>query len=120
LRLEGQVGKEGDVTPVGETPEVSSHARPNLISLFLITNPPLVSPPQSIVLQDLSHPYTHPCILDIKLGTKLYDRDASEAKKLRMEKKAKECSSWDTGMRMTGFQVSVSLVLWIRKRGERG
>ena len=24
LRLEGQVGKEGDVTPVGETPEVSS------------------------------------------------------------------------------------------------
>ena len=24
-----------------------------------------------------------------------------------MEKKAKECSSWDTGMRMTGFQVSL-------------
>ncbi|KAH8084629.1 hypothetical protein HD553DRAFT_296066 [Filobasidium floriforme] len=79
LRLEGQVGKEGGVTPVGETPE-------------------------SIVLQNLSAPYVRPCILDIKLGTVLYDRDASEEKKARMEKRAKEGTSFETGVRMTGFQ----------------
>ena len=72
---------------------------------------------QSIVLQNLSAPYVHPCILDIKLGTVLYDRDASEEKKARMEKRAKEGTSFETGVRMTGFQVSSKsspyyLLLW--------
>lgn len=51
-------------------------------------------------------PYTHPAILDIKLGTVLYDEDAAPEKKARMIEKAKQGTTWEMGMRMTGFQVS--------------
>ncbi|SCZ89494.1 BZ3500_MvSof-1268-A1-R1_Chr9g10429 [Microbotryum saponariae] len=44
-------------------------------------------------------------VLDIKLGTQLYDEDASEEKKLRMDEAAKATTSAATGVRLTGFQV---------------
>jgi 1D-myo-inositol-tetrakisphosphate 5-kinase/inositol-polyphosphate multikinase len=44
--------------------------------------------------------------LDIKLGTVLYDEHASQEKKERMIKSAKETTSFETGIRVTGFQVS--------------
>ncbi|KAK7677069.1 hypothetical protein QCA50_019967 [Cerrena zonata] len=46
-----------------------------------------------------------PNILDIKLGTVLYDLDATPEKKARMEKTARETTSLETGIRLTGFQV---------------
>ena len=60
----------------------------------------------SIVLENLSHRFSKPNILDIKLGTKLFDDEASEEKKARMIQKAKDTTSLETGMRLTGFQVS--------------
>ncbi|KIJ05274.1 inositol-polyphosphate multikinase [Paxillus involutus ATCC 200175] len=66
--------------------------------------PPNV-PSQTLVLQNLIHGYRKPCILDVKLGTVLYDEDAPEAKKARMIKTAKETTSFQTGVRLTGFQV---------------
>lgn len=60
---------------------------------------------QSIVLDNLSKAFTKPNILDIKLGTVLYDEHASEEKKARMIKTAAETTSLETGVRMTGFQV---------------
>ncbi|PVF98327.1 SAICAR synthase-like protein [Serendipita vermifera] len=57
------------------------------------------------VLQNISVGYSQPNILDIKLGTVLYDDDASEEKKQRMIKSAAETTSFDTGVRITGFQV---------------
>lgn len=60
---------------------------------------------ESIVLENLSKAFTKPNILDIKLGTALYDDDASEEKKQRMIKTAAETTSLETGIRMTGFQV---------------
>ena len=59
----------------------------------------------SIVLENLSHPFSKPNILDIKLGTVLYDESASEEKRARMIKTAKETTSFETGVRLTGFQV---------------
>lgn len=44
--------------------------------------------------------------MDIKLGTILYDEDANEEKRERMILKAKEGTSLETGIRMTGFQAS--------------
>lgn len=61
---------------------------------------------QSIVLENLAHLFARPNILDIKLGTVLYDDDASPEKKARMEKTARETTSLTTGVRLTGFQVS--------------
>ncbi|KAK0455191.1 SAICAR synthase-like protein [Desarmillaria tabescens] len=60
---------------------------------------------ESLVLENLSHPFTRPNILDIKLGTVLYDEDALPEKVARMEKVARETTSFETGVRLTGFQV---------------
>ncbi|OBZ75958.1 hypothetical protein A0H81_04935 [Grifola frondosa] len=48
---------------------------------------------------------TLPNILDIKLGTVLYDQDATPEKRAHMEKQARETTSLETGIRLTGFQV---------------
>ena len=61
---------------------------------------------QSIVLENLSFPFLKPNILDIKLGTVLYDETASPEKVARMQKNARESTSLETGVRLTGFQVS--------------
>jgi len=59
----------------------------------------------SIVLENLSHLFAKPNILDIKLGTVLYDEGASPEKRARMEKAAQATTSFETGVRLTGFQV---------------
>jgi len=61
---------------------------------------------QSIKLQNLSNDFTKPNILDIKLGTQLYADDAPPEKKQRMIQAAMKTTSLETGIRMTGFQVS--------------
>ncbi|KAF8602811.1 SAICAR synthase-like protein [Ceratobasidium sp. AG-I] len=60
---------------------------------------------ESIVLQNLSHRFRKPNIMDIKLGTVLYDHTANEDKKARMEKVARETTTLETGVRLTGFSV---------------
>lgn len=60
----------------------------------------------SLILQNLSHTFTKPNILDIKLGTILYEQSASDEKKKRMEETARRTTSAETGVRLTGFQVS--------------
>ncbi|KAI0085932.1 SAICAR synthase-like protein [Irpex rosettiformis] len=59
----------------------------------------------SIVLENLSFKFLKPNIMDIKLGTILYERTASPEKRARMEKTARETTSLETGVRLTGFQV---------------
>jgi hypothetical protein len=51
--------------------------------------------------------------MDIKLGTTLYDvtdPTVTEAKRLKMEEKARTRSSTKTGMAITGFQVRRAIV----------
>ncbi|KAI0739221.1 SAICAR synthase-like protein [Daedaleopsis nitida] len=60
---------------------------------------------ESLVLENLSHDFLKPNILDVKLGTILYDDSASPEKRARMEKTARETTSLETGVRLTGFQV---------------
>lgn len=50
--------------------------------------------------------YTHPNILDIKLGTQLYDMDASGEKVARMTRAAAETTSARFGIRLTGGKVT--------------
>lgn len=57
------------------------------------------------MLENLSHTFLKPNILDIKLGTVLYDDSASTEKRERMLKVARETTSLETGIRLTGFQV---------------
>ena len=66
---------------------------------------------QSIVLENVTHPFLKPNILDVKLGTILYDETASPEKVERMKKKARDTTSLETGVRLTGFQVCLHFLL---------
>ena len=70
--------------------------------------PPFV---HSLVLENLSFPFLKPNILDIKLGTVLYDESASPEKVTRMKEKARRTTSFENGMRLTAFQVLLSVIL---------
>ena len=110
LRLEGQLDPSGGISKEGlktDVPEVSpaqEYTKPRGADHLFVWISLIAT--QSIVLENLAHNYTRPCVLDAKLGTELYDPDASAEKKARMEKQAKETTSHETGLRLTGCQVS--------------
>ncbi|KAJ3226623.1 hypothetical protein HK099_004503 [Clydaea vesicula] len=60
---------------------------------------------ECVVLENLLKNYSHPCIIDIKIGTRLYGEAASEEKKQRMEYQAQSTTSRETGMRICGLKV---------------
>ena len=57
------------------------------------------------MVENVAHGFRKPNIIDIKLGTVLYDEDALPAKKERMLIKARGTTSGEAGIRLTGFQV---------------
>ncbi|KDE07622.1 hypothetical protein, variant [Microbotryum lychnidis-dioicae p1A1 Lamole] len=86
LSLQGQMGQDGQIAPVTEG-ELGTKPR------------------EMLVLENITYRFLRPNVLDIKLGAQLYDEDASEEKKLRMDEAAKATTSAQTGVRLTGFQV---------------
>ena len=63
------------------------------------------------MLENLAHAFARPKILDVKLGTVLFDEDAPPEKRARMETTARETTSTQTGVRLTGFQVRPCVLL---------
>lgn len=59
----------------------------------------------SVVISNLAFDYEKPNIIDIKLGTKLYDCFASEEKKERMRQVAATTTSGSMGFRICGMKV---------------
>lgn len=69
-----------------------------------------------VVMENLTFGYEKPNVCDMKLGTQLWDEDASEEKRQRMEKAAASTTSGSHGIRLTGWQVSTNpsdLKLWM-------
>ncbi|KAG0268597.1 hypothetical protein BGZ95_002398 [Linnemannia exigua] len=60
---------------------------------------------ECICLENVSLGFKKPCVLDLKMGTQLYDDDASEEKKARLGIVAASSTSLPLGFRMTGFEV---------------
>eukprot|EP01104_Vermistella_antarctica_P004746 TRINITY_DN15173_c0_g1_i1.p1 TRINITY_DN15173_c0_g1~~TRINITY_DN15173_c0_g1_i1.p1 ORF type:complete len:557 (+),score=139.93 TRINITY_DN15173_c0_g1_i1:281-1951(+) len=58
-----------------------------------------------IVLQDLTYGYKHPCVLDLKMGTRQHGDDVTETKRLSAIKKCNESTSSTLGFRMCGTQI---------------
>lgn len=113
LSLEGRLAVPTDVIEAGTMPVIIPAPGLEGNSTYGDTDntngvTPSNKPAQTLVLQNLLYGYRKPCILDVKLGTILYDEDASEEKKARMIKKAAETTTLETGIRLTGFQVSAS------------
>jgi len=60
---------------------------------------------QAIVLENLVMGFVRPNILDVKLGTQLWDEDASPSKRQRLDKVAAETTSGSLGFRIAGMRV---------------
>ncbi|KAJ3993003.1 hypothetical protein F5050DRAFT_1578515 [Lentinula boryana] len=69
---------------------------------------------QFLVLSNLINSFKKPNVLDLKLGTVLYDeldQACSEDKKARMIKTARETTTGECGLRLTAFQVNTNLLM---------
>lgn len=63
------------------------------------------------------HGFTRPCVLDLKLGTRLYDDDATPEKREKMQKNAKGTTSEELGIRISGMKVGVLSTHYHRGEG---
>ncbi|WVO18216.1 hypothetical protein L204_105922 [Cryptococcus depauperatus] len=66
--------------------------------------------PESVVLENLAYAYTRPNVMDAKLGTVLYGPDATPEKRAKMDQKARETTSHETGLRFAGCQLSTGII----------
>lgn len=60
---------------------------------------------ECICLENVSQGFTKACVLDLKLGTQLFDDSASEEKKARLGAVSDNTTSGKLGIRLTGFHV---------------
>jgi len=57
------------------------------------------------IMEDLTHQYGKPCILDIKMGKTSVGEDAKPEKRESMEEKDKGTTTHELGQRITGYRV---------------
>jgi 1D-myo-inositol-tetrakisphosphate 5-kinase/inositol-polyphosphate multikinase len=60
---------------------------------------------KSIVLQNTTHGFIKPCVLDLKLGAQLWDNDAPQEKRDRLDAVSAKTTSKSLGMRVAGMRV---------------
>ena len=74
----------------------------NLLRADYITRP---NEKYLLLLENVASKYQLPCILDLKMGTRQHDDDASEEKRFRQIAKCQASTSASLGVRLCGMQV---------------
>ena len=65
-------------------------------------------------MENLTSDFEYPCIMDLKMGTRLHDDLATQTKIQSHESKVNETTSRALGLRVTGIQVSIYFFIIIR------
>lgn len=58
------------------------------------------------MLENLTHKFRYPCVLDLKMGTRQYGDDAPESKRKSQTAKAANTTTITLGVRLAGMQVT--------------
>lgn len=92
-------GTPNKTSPIKPTPwPVPEGATPLKPTKKIVTN-------RAIVLENASHGFIRPNIMDVKLGVRLWADDAAEEKRIRFDKVAAETTHRDLGFRVAGMRV---------------
>ncbi|KAJ1939559.1 hypothetical protein EC988_007280, partial [Linderina pennispora] len=59
-----------------------------------------------VCMENVTSGFARACVMDVKVGTRLHDDDATEEKKQRMEKKAQQTTTASLGVRICGMAVA--------------
>jgi hypothetical protein len=58
-----------------------------------------------VILEDLTHHFKKPCIMDIKIGIQSFGEDADPVKKQKMREKDEQTTTVSLGFRITALNV---------------
>ena len=101
LNLSGQGEGQGE----GAAAAAAVTAAATAATAAVVDGKPAHDRLSSLVLQNAAYGFEKPCVLDVKLGARLWDDDAPQQKRARLDAVSDQTTSRSLGMRVAGMKV---------------